>query len=130
MGTVQRGRPDTAGGDRPVGEGAAGRIEIRERVLVKVAREASASAIGVARADVAVDVADFRDGIAVRVASPLPIPDLGDTSAVRATVPVLEQAARLQDDLAENLARLLGREIVKVNLTITGAIIPERRRVR
>lgn len=113
------------------GENAArGRIDVRERVLVKVTQEASAATIGVARSAVSADVADYRDGIVVRLSSPLPIPDLDDTDAVRATPPVLERTAALQQTLQQRLTTLLGREVLKINLTITGASIPERRRVR
>lgn len=124
----------TSGGDLSrvaAGEAAvAGRIDVQERVLVKVAQEASSALIGVKRSDVSVAVADFRNGVALRLATPLPIPALHDTDAIRATAPVLERASQLQEELRERLSHLLGRDIVKINLTITGATIPERRRVR
>lgn len=107
-----------------------GRIDIAPRVLTKVTREASAAAIGVPRDDVSVDVSDFRDGMAVRVSAPLPIPDLNDTAAVSAAAPVLERAAQLQGDLRDRLSGMLGREVVRVNLVITGATTPPKRRVR
>ncbi|WP_439592948.1 hypothetical protein [Microbacterium sp.] len=109
---------------------APGRIDVKDRVLVKVTQEASASMIGVSRGDVSVDVSSYRDGLIVRLATPLPVPDLEDLDAVRASPPILERAARLQEDLRDRLSQLLGREIVKINLTITGATIPERKRVR
>lgn len=121
------GGPSRAAAGEPA---VPGRIDIKERVLVKVTQEASAGMIGVTRADVSADVSDYRDGIVVRLSTPLPVPDLEDTAAVQAAVPVLEQAARLQDELRDGLSRILGREVVKINLTITGAKIPERKRVR
>lgn len=125
-GTAAGDSSGVAGGDAAV----AGRIDVKERVLVKVVQEASSAVIGVPRSDVSVDVADYRDGIVLRLTTPLPIPSLDDTDAIRAAVPVLERAAQLQNELSHRLRRLLGREIVKINLTITGATIPERRRVK
>lgn len=125
-GTVVGGPTRVADGEAAV----AGRIDVKERVLVKVAQEASSAVIGVTRGDVSVAVADYRDGIVVRLSTPLPIPSLDDSAAIQAAVPVLERAAQLQDELRDRLTTLLGRDVVKINLTITGATIPERKRVR
>ncbi|PQZ54318.1 MULTISPECIES: hypothetical protein [unclassified Microbacterium] len=107
----------------------AGRVDVAERVLRKVAHEAVATTVGVGRGDVSVDVAEFRGGIAVRASTPLPIPNLEDTAAVENTKPVLERIGDLQIELRDGLSRLLGRDITRVNVTITGAVIPERKRV-
>ncbi|MCK6081598.1 hypothetical protein KZX37_07735 [Microbacterium sp. EYE_5] len=112
------------------GPGVAGRTEVAERVLVGIARAVSADVIGVPRGEVSVGVADRRDGMALRVSSPLPVPDLDDSAAVRTAVPVLERAAQMQEQLRERLTHLLGRDIVRVDITVTGARMPERRRVR
>ena len=110
--------------------GAPGRVHIRERVIEKVVREASAVTIGAPRRDVNVDVAEWNGGLTVRVAARLPIPALEDTEAILAEEPVIERIRRVQRALAGELARLTGREIRRVSFTVTGAIIPERKRVR
>ncbi|WP_405373106.1 MULTISPECIES: hypothetical protein [unclassified Microbacterium] len=112
------------------GDTVAGRTEVKERVLVKIAEQAAATAIGVPRGDVSVDVADHRGGMAITLRSPLPIPPLDDDDALRDVVPVLERAASLQEQIRAHLAGVLGRDIVRVDLTVTGARIPERKRVR
>jgi hypothetical protein len=112
------------------GPGVAGRTDVAERVLVGIARAVSADVIGVPRGEVSVGVADRRDGVAVKVSSPLPVPDLDDADAVQSAVPVLERAARAQERLRERLTHLLGRDVVRVDITVTGALTPERKRVR
>ena len=66
----------------------------------------------------------------MRIATPLPVPDLDDTVAISQSVPVLERARQLQEQLQQRLTGILGRDVTRINLTITGATIPERRRVR
>lgn len=112
------------------GDTVRGRIDVRERVYRTVTEQASATLIGVPRGDVKVDVAEHPAGIAVRIATPLPVPDLDDTAAITEGMPVLERARHLQEQLQERLTGILGREVTRINLTITGAAIPERRRVR
>lgn len=107
-----------------------GLVRVRERVIDKVVREASAVAVGVSRDDVSVEVAAWGGVLAVRVAAALPVADLADTEAINAAVPILERIRVLQSALAEELARLTGREIRRVSFTVTGAVIPERKRVR
>lgn len=107
-----------------------GGVRVRERVIEKVVRESSAVTIGVSRGDVDVEVAEWGGGLAVRVATRLPIPDLDDTEAIRAETPVLDRVRQAQTALAEEFSRLTGREIRRVSFTVTGAIIPERKRVR
>jgi len=68
--------------------------------------------------------------MALKVSSPLPVPDLDDADAVRSTTPVLERAAQMQEQLRERLTHLLGRDIARIDVTVTGARIPERKRVR
>lgn len=116
-------QPGTATGTRGV-------VRVREGVLEKVILAKAAVRIGVPRGDVDVEVAEWAGGLAVRIATKLPIPDLDDTEAVRSQAPILERMRLLQSDLASELARLTGRSIRRVSLTITGASIPERRRVR
>ena len=112
------------------GDTVPGRIDVRERVYRTVTEQASATLIGVPRGDVKVDVAEHPGGIAVRIATPLPVPDLDDTAAIAQSMPVLDRARQLQEQLQQSLSGILGRDVTRVNLTITGATIPERRRVR
>lgn|SRR5690606_9865987 len=109
---------------------APGSVRVHERVIDKVVREASAVAIGVSRDDVNVETAEWGGGLAVRIAAKLPVPDLSDLEAIEAAVPVLERVRALQAELAEEFARLTGRDIRRVSFTVTGAIIPKRKRVR
>jgi len=123
----------TGGGPARVatgGDTVPGRIDVRERVYRTVTEQASATLIGVPRGDVKVDVAEHPGGIAVRIATPLPVPDLDDTAAITQSMPVLDRARELQEQLQQSLSRILGRDVTRINLTITGATIPERRRVR
>lgn len=106
-----------------------GVIRVPERVIDKVVREASAVAIGVSRDDVSVEVTEWGGGLAVRIASRLPVPDLGDARAIETAVPIVERIRALQGELADQLAGLIGRDIRRVSFTVTGAIIPRRKRV-
>ena len=106
-----------------------GRTDVKERVYRKVTEHTSSALIGVAPGDVQVDVRQHQNGLAIRIATPLPIPDLADTEAIAAGPPVLERARRLQEDLQRRLAGMLGRDITRITLTITGATTPKRRRV-
>ncbi|MFD2758743.1 Asp23/Gls24 family envelope stress response protein [Gulosibacter faecalis] len=110
--------------------GVSGRIHVRERAIEKAIREASADTIGVPRADVSVEVSEYGGGIAVRVGARLPIPDLADTEAIAAGKPLLERVREAQSDLASMFARVTGREVRRVAVTVTGARIPERKRVK
>jgi len=118
--------------EAPAGAGWAvrGSVHVRERVIEKVIREASAVTIGVSRGDVDIDVAEWGGGLAVRVAARLPIPDLDDTEAIRDAPNVIERLRDMQTVLAGEFGRLTGRDVRRVSLTVTGAMIPERRRVR
>lgn len=112
------------------GEALPGRVNVRERVYRTVVEQASASLIGVSRSDVKADVIERGAGIALRISSPLPVPDLDDTVAISQATPVLDRARELQEQLQHRLTGILGREVSRIALTITGATIPERRRVR
>lgn len=107
-----------------------GRIDIAEGVLVKVAREVSADTVGVDRGQVSVAVAESRGGIAVRVSTPLPIPALDDTAAIQAAEPVLVRVASIQYEIRDRLALVIGRDVVRVNITVTGAVIAQKKRVK
>ena len=121
------------GGPSGVATGEAavpGRVDVKERVYRTVTEQASATLIGVPRGDVKVDVAEHLRGLSVRIATPLPVPDLDDTVAISQSVPVLERARQLQEQLQRDLSGVLGRDVTRITLTITGATVPERRRVR
>ncbi len=107
----------------------AGRVNIADRVLQKTAERAAADIIGVDAKNVHVEIFSARDTAAVRVTSPFPVPRLDDTAAVRSATPVLEAAASAQSELRSRLARLFGREISRVDLTVSGATAPQRKRV-
>ncbi|MFJ4173440.1 hypothetical protein [Microbacterium sp. NPDC089696] len=112
------------------GEAPRGRVTVRERVYRTVVEQASASLIGVSLSDVKADVVERGAGVSLRISTPLPIPDLDDTVAISQTTPVLDRARELQEQLQQRLTGILGREVSRIALTITGATIPERRRVR
>lgn len=107
-----------------------GRIVVAQRALAKVAREASADTVGVERGQVSVDIAESRGGIAVRISTPLPIPALDDTAAIRTGRPVMDRLASMQQDLRDRLALLVGRDVVRVDIIVTGAVVAQRKRVR
>ncbi len=104
-------------------------VNIADRVLQKTAERAAADIIGVDAKGVHVEIVSARDTAAVRVTSPFPVPRLDDTAAVQAATPVLEAAAAAQSELRTRLSRLFGREISRVDLTISGATAPQRKRV-
>ncbi|MFZ8758348.1 hypothetical protein ACO03V_13100 [Microbacterium sp. HMH0099] len=116
----------------PAGAPAAtrGRIDVADRVYRKAAEQAAAEAIGIDRSDVSIDITGSRDTVVVRVNAPFPIPRLDDTPAITTTVPVLEAARGIQADLHTRLTRLFGRDVSRVDLTLTGATTPKRKRVR
>ena len=77
----------TGGGPTGVAAGhgsPGGRDTVAERVYSKIAEYTAATVIGVSRSDATVDVAQYRDGIALRVRTPLPVPALDDTVAIGA----------------------------------------------
>lgn len=107
-----------------------GRIDVKERAVRKVAEEASARTMGVDRSDISVEVSEYGGGIALRLATPLPIPDLDDAAAIAASVPVLERVADMQTELQSTISGIVGRRVTRINITITGATVPPRRRVK
>lgn len=125
-----RADPHVTAGGAAGGTPVPGRVAVKERVYRAVTEQASATMIGVPRGDVKVDVAEHAGGLVVRIATPLPVPSLDDTEAIAQIVPVLEQAGQLQEQLQQRLTGILGRDVTRINLTITGAATPERRRVR
>ncbi|MCM3501072.1 alkaline shock response membrane anchor protein AmaP [Microbacterium sp. P26] len=107
----------------------AGRVNIADRVLQKTAERAAADVVGVDAKNVHVEIVSSRDTAVVRVSTAFPVPRLDDTEAVRAATPVLDAARAAQSELRTRLTRLFGREVSRVDLTITGASAPQRKRV-
>ena len=117
------GSPTTAAGL------PAGHVTVADRVLQKTAERAAAEIIGVDAKNVRVEIVSARDTAAVRVTTPFPVPRLDDAAAVQAATPVLDAARAAQSELRTRLTRLFGREISRVDLTISGASAPHRKRV-
>lgn len=118
------GSPTTAAGL------PAGHVTVADRVLQKTAERAVADIVGVDAGQVHVDIVSARDSAAVRVTTPFPVPRLDDTLAVQAATPVLEAAHAAQIELRARLTRLFGRQVSRVDLTISGASAPQRKRVQ
>jgi len=107
-----------------------GHVHVRPGVIDKVAREATAVAIGTRRDDIRVEVSEWSGGLAVHVSAKLPVPSLDDTEAIHAGMPVVDRVRALQTVLAVDMERLTGRSVPRVTFTVTGAIVPKRKRVR
>ncbi|MDN3495708.1 hypothetical protein QL996_07205 [Planococcus sp. APC 4015] len=107
-----------------------GRITIKDRVLVRIAEEATADTLRIGRGDVSAGVSQAQGGIALTIRTPLPIPHLDDTAAIAAAVPVLEQVQNAQAQLKDRVAQLTGRDVTRVNITVTGAVIAQQKRVK
>lgn len=107
-----------------------GAIRVQPRALEKAVRESIAHRAGAPRETVNVDLADWGGALTVKVATKLPIPELSQTGAIQAEMPLLERVRALQTALVSELGLLTGREIRRVSVVVTGAIIPEQRRVR
>lgn len=126
---VRRGAPSPEG----VAAGVTlrpGRTVIHDRVLVKVVEETAAVALGVNRSTVTVRVSAASGGLAVTVASALPIPPLDDDAAIQTAGSVLDRLSAIQETLQDRIGQITGREVTRVNITITGAIVSGDRRVK
>lgn len=119
-----RSAPAEAAADVP------GRIDVRERVVRKLSEQVAAQAIGVPVDAVRVTASDYRDGVAVRIDAPVPVPSLTDTEAIRSMGAVVDAAREMQRVVQDELARVLGKPVTRVDITISGATTPTRRRVR
>ena len=107
-----------------------GRIVIQDRVLEKVSEQATATTVGVDRRDVSVRVSEAHGGISATISCPLSVPDLDDTAAIESGTSVLERVAAAQTELRDRIAQLTGSKVTRVNITITGAVIAQKKRVR
>lgn len=110
--------------------GLAGRVDVRERVVRKVSEQIASQVIGVDVDRVSVTASDHRGGVAVRIQAPFPVPSLDDTDAVRAAGAVVDTAREAQRQVQEELSRVLGKPVTRVDITVSGATTPARRRVR
>lgn len=110
--------------------GLAGRVDVRERVVRKVSEQIASQVIGVDVDRVSVTASDHRGGVAVRIQAPFPVPPLDDTDAVRAAGAVVDTAREAQRRVQEELSRVLGKPVTRVDITVSGATTPARRRVR
>jgi hypothetical protein len=107
-----------------------GRTVVHDRVIQKVVEEASAAALGVDRSRVTVRISPAFEGMAVSVTSVLPIPPLDDALAVAAAGSVLDRLSATQASLRQRIAEIAGRDVTRVNITVTGAIVSAQRRVK
>jgi len=110
--------------------GLAGRVDVRERVVRKVSEQIASQVIGVNVDRVTVAASDYRDGVAVRIDTPMPIPPLDDTAAVHAAGAVIDTVREMQRRVQEQLAQVLGKPVTRVDITVSGATTPVKRRVR
>lgn len=110
--------------------GVPGRVDVRERVVRKVSEQIASRVIGVDVDRVSVTASDHRDGVAIRIQAPLPVPSLDDTTAVRAVGAVVDTAREMQRRVQAELSRVLGKPVTRVDITVNGATTPVRRRVR
>lgn len=110
--------------------GVPGRVDVRERVVRKVSEQIASRVIGVDVDRVSVTASDYRDGVAVRIQAPVPVPSLDDTAAVRAAGAVVDTAREVQRRVQEELSRVLGKPVTRVDITVNGATTPVKRRVR
>lgn len=106
-----------------------GTVQVRDRAYEKVMREVAHSVIGVPRTDISVQVRPRAQRLVLHVCAPLPIVNLHDTAAVQAATPLLSRIRELQTQLADRAGHLTGRDIERVSFTVTGAILPQRKRV-
>jgi hypothetical protein len=104
-----------------------GRVAISSRALERTAVAIAAGALRVPPSTVRVTLADEAGLLGVSVTAPL------RTTALRSTAPADGIVTRVQAarrDIRAELTELAGREIGRVNVTISRADIREEKRVR
>jgi hypothetical protein len=107
-----------------------GRTVVHDRVVLKVVEQLCATALQVDRGSVTAKVSSTRGQMTVTVASPLSIPPLDDDTAVHAAGSIVDRLSATQTSLRERIGRVTGREVARVNITISGAILSKARRVQ
>ncbi|MFG6404084.1 NTP pyrophosphohydrolase [Microbacterium sp. P04] len=135
MSVISPSRPAAVGGGADVAAPPReaplpGRTTLSDRALRTVSREVAATAFGVPRDRVTLQLASAGGGLALRVEAPLPIVDLEDSEAVRAGGTVLDRVRAIQQTLQTRVSALTGRTVTRVDVIVTGAVIAERRRVK
>ncbi|MBT2500599.1 hypothetical protein J7E25_15995 [Agromyces sp. ISL-38] len=98
--------------------------------MTRAAEAIAADTLGVGRKDLSVSLAGARGGLALQVETLLSVPDLDDDAAVDAAGSILDRLASAQATIRDRAAEVLGRDVVRVNIRISGAQVNERRRVR
>ncbi|UIN31008.1 hypothetical protein [Microbacterium binotii] len=123
--------PALGGGMTPAAETVLpGRTLVAERALVAVCEQVAARAVGITRREVTVRLGATAGALAVRVEAPLPVPDLSDEAVSAESDTVTARGHRIREQIRTDIAALTGREVRRIDLTITGARIEKRRRVR
>lgn len=107
-----------------------GRTLVAERALVAVCEQVAARAVGLTRREVTVRLGATAGALAVRVEAPLPVPDLSDEARPAEPETVTARGHRIREQIRTDVAALTGREVRRMDLTVTGARIEKRRRVR
>ena len=102
----------------------AGRDRFAAVALEHLARAVAADELGVALREVRVRVRDARGALAVRVASPVPVPSLGAGGDRTPVAAALTEAGGL---IRARLGQLTGLEVASVDIRATTADIRERR---
>jgi hypothetical protein len=119
------------GGTTPAAETVLpGRTLVAERALAAVCEQAAARAVGISRREVTVRLGATAGALAIRVEAPLPVPDLSDDARFADADIVTARGHRIREQIRAEVAALTGREVRRIDLTITGARIEKRRRVR
>jgi hypothetical protein len=95
-----------------------------------VCEQAAARAVGISRREVTVRLGATAGALAIRVEAPLPVPDLSDDARFADADTVTARGHRIREQIRAEVAALTGREVRRIDLTITGARIEKRRRVR
>ncbi|MDR6200249.1 hypothetical protein QE374_002158 [Microbacterium sp. SORGH_AS428] len=107
-----------------------GRTLVAERALVAVCEQVAARAMGLPRREVSVRLGATAGALAVRVEAPLPVPDLSEALPSAQSETVTARGHRIREQIRTDVAALTGREVRRIDLTITGARIEKKRRVR
>lgn len=125
-GTVDGGAPPDASAAPP----HVGRILVLPRVREKVVQQVAADTIGIPRGTVSVEVHDGSRGLSIRLRAPLPVPSLDDTQAIHAGPTVVARATDVQREVADAVHSVLSRDVARVDLIVSGALIAEKKRVK
>jgi hypothetical protein len=113
----------------PVSVSVPGTDRIASPALVRTAQAVAAEALRAPVREVRARVVDDgRGALAVEVTSPLALPVLGSHDLP--DEPVLGTAHRARAAIAERFRTITGREVARVSLTFSSAVLTRPRRVR